>query len=157
MNAIIPYDSKNDTLKHVQNVRSKIMKVVNDLVERAFCHDQSKLEEPEKEYYDKYTQGLRALEYGSNAYKEVIKKMQPGIDYHYAHNRHHPEFFADGINGMSLLDLIEMLCDWKAAGERHVDKPVDILRSIEINAERFHIEPQLKQILLNTATYLWYE
>jgi hypothetical protein len=135
------------------------MKVVNDLIERAFCHDATKLESPEKEYYDLHTQGLHSLEYGSKSYKEVLRKMQPGIDHHYAHNRHHPQFFADGINGMNLVDLIELLCDWKAAGERHVDKPVDIFRSIDINADEdhFNIEPQMVQILKNTASYLWFE
>jgi hypothetical protein len=157
MNAIIPYDSTKDTVAHIQNVRTKIMKVVNDLIDRAFCHDATKLESPEKEVYDKYTQGLRALEYGSSAYRDTLRKMQVGLDHHFSHNRHHPEFFADGINGMNLVDLVELLCDWKAAGERHVDKPTDIFKSIEINAERFKIDSQLKQILLNTATYLWYE
>lgn len=157
MNPITPYDSRADTLKHIENVRSKIMKVVNDLIGRAFCHDASKLEPPEKEYYDRHTQGLRVLEYGSSAYKEVMKKMQPGIDHHFSHNRHHPEFFADGINGMNLVDLVELMCDWKAAGERHSEKPTDIFKSIDINAERFKIDPQLVQIMKNTATYLWYE
>ena len=42
-------------------------------------------------------------------------------------------------------------------GERHVEKPTDIFKSIDINVERFKIEPQLAQILKNTASYLWYE
>ena len=85
--------------------------------------------------------------------------MKLGIDHHYSVSRHHPQYFADSIDGMNLIDLIEMLVDWKAAGERHKDKPTDIFRSIEINSdeEHFNISPQLKQILLNTATYLWYE
>lgn len=58
-----------------------------------------------------------------------------------------------GINGMNLIDLIEMICDWKAASERHADG--DIFKSIEINSKRFNITPQLKQILLNTAKSLF--
>lgn len=54
----------------------------------------------------------------------------------------------DGINGMTLIDLIEMMCDWKAATLRHADG--DIYKSLEINAERFKYSPQLKQILKNT-------
>ena len=157
MNAITPYDSIKDTIEHINNVRSKILKVVADLIERGFRHDASKLESPEKEYYDKYTSALRTLEYGSQAYKDTLKKMQPAIDHHYSVSRHHPEYFADSINGMNLIDLLEMVIDWKAAGERHTLKPTDIFKSIDINAERFHIEPQLVQILKNTATYLWFE
>jgi hypothetical protein len=57
-----------------------------------------------------------------------------------------------GINGMTLLDLIEMICDWKAATLRHGDG--DIYKSLEINAERFKYSGQLKQILKNTIDEL---
>ena len=56
---------------------------------------------------------------------------------------------------MNLLSLIEMLADWKAAGERGKDG--NIYKSIEINSERFGISKQLKKILINTAKYLEYE
>lgn len=151
------YDSTQDVLKHIQNVQSKLLKVIVDLATRGFKHDLSKLEPPEKEAYDLYTEQLRDLEYDSPAYKETLRKMQPAIEHHYSVSRHHPEFFVDQINGMNLVDLLEMVCDWKAAGERHVSKPTDIFKSIDINAERFKIDPQLVQILKNTATYLWYE
>ncbi len=151
------YDSWHDTLEHIQNVRTKLYRVVADLLQRALEHDASKLEPPEKEVYDKYTPLLANLEYGTDAYREVLTKMKVGIDHHYSVSRHHPESFADSINGMNLIDLLEMLVDWKSAGERHKKYPGDIFKSIEINAERFKIDPQLKQILLNTATYLWYE
>jgi hypothetical protein len=51
---------------------------------------------------------------------------------------------------MSLLDLLEMLMDWKAASERHPDG-MKIALSIELSSQRFSIGEQLKQILLNTA------
>ncbi len=153
------YDSWKDTLEHIRNVQSKLLKVVEDLTERALEHDKSKLESPEKEIYDKYSPALRTVEYNSKEYKAILKEMKVGIDHHYSVNRHHPQFFPDSINAMNLIDLIEMLVDWKAAGERHTEKPIDIFQSIEINSddEHFKIDPQLKQILLNTATYLWYE
>jgi hypothetical protein len=53
-----------------------------------------------------------------------------------------------GISGMTLLDLTEMLCDWKAATLRHNDG--DIRKSIEINQKRFGYSDELKRILLNT-------
>ena len=51
-----------------------------------------------------------------------------------------------------LLDIMEMVCDWKASCERQ--KNGNLLRSIEINAERFNIDKQLMQILINTAQLL---
>ncbi len=117
-------------------------------------HDMSKTLSPEKDGYDQYTPLLSTLEYGSQEYKDALVEMKSFIDHHYSHNSHHPEYYRDGINGMNLLDLLEMVCDWKAAGERHIDKPGNIVKSIEINTERFKIDEQLKQILLNTVSYL---
>ena len=51
---------------------------------------------------------------------------------------------------MTLIDLVEMFADWKAASERQKDG--NLLKSIEVNASRFHIGDQLKQILMNTAS-----
>lgn len=56
------------------------------------------------------------------------------------------------ISEMSLLDLIEMLCDWKAAAERVSGG--DLLRSIEQNQERFGYSDELKSILLATVAEL---
>jgi len=148
------YDSWKDTFEHVKNVQAKLLMVIAHLMDRAWKHDASKFESPEKEYYDKFSPKLRTTEYGSQEYKDYLVKMQPGIDHHYQNNSHHPEFYVDGVDGMNLIDLMEMLCDWKAAGERHKTKPTNIIKSIEINAERFHMSEQLKQILLNTASHL---
>jgi hypothetical protein len=56
------------------------------------------------------------------------------------------------VDGMSLLDVLEMLCDWKAAGERHADGSIE--RSLSVNKARFNISPQLHAILENTAREL---
>lgn len=57
-----------------------------------------------------------------------------------------------GLHGMSLLDLIEMICDWKAATLRHNDG--DLLASVKINQKRFGYTDELKAILLNTIREL---
>ena len=78
--------------------------------------------------------------------------MKPALDHHYANSRHHPEHFANGINDMNLIDIMEMLADWKASSMRHNDG--NLLKSIELNQQRFGYDDQLKQILLNTAKLL---
>lgn len=55
------------------------------------------------------------------------------------------------LKGMNLVDLIELICDWKAASMRHADG--DISRSIELNQKRFGYSDELKQILINTLQY----
>jgi hypothetical protein len=143
------YDSRPETLKHIRKVQALLNKVVFALKKRAWRHDASKLVEPELAYFDKFTPLLSKVEYGSKQYRAMLDKMRPAIDHHQKFNRHHPEYFDDGINGMSLVDLLEMLCDWMAATERN--KNGDILKSIEINRKRFNMSDQLYQILVNTV------
>lgn len=142
------YDSKIETVKHKKRVGQLMALVCQKLIERAINHDNSKLEDPEKEYFDIYTPKLEKLTYGSNEYKESLKELQVALKHHYENNSHHPEFYKDGIDGMSLLDIIEMFIDWKAASERHKDG--DILKSIDINKDRFKMSDQLCNIFKNT-------
>lgn len=83
------------------------------------------------------------------AVSPAIIGMGEGLQHHYAVNRHHPEHHADGIHGMNLIDLVEMLADWKAATLRHADG--DLARSIEQNRERFGYGDEIAGLLLRTA------
>ena len=143
------YDSTPDTVDHVLRVQDLLGEVYANLAKRAARHDRSKLLSPEKEIFDVYTPKLKELTYGSDEYRAALAGMKPALDHHYAKNSHHPEHFADGINGMSLLDLIEMLADWKAATERHEDG--DLRQSIVLNRDRFSIDSQLLDIIWNTV------
>lgn len=144
------FDSRVDTWNHIHRVRSLIDHAVLKLIRRGQQHDQTKLASPEREAFDLATPKLRDTQYGSAAYRQTLSEMEGALAHHYEHNSHHPEHFQNGIKGMSLLDLVEMMCDWKAAGERHADGG-DIMRSIEMNASRFGISTQLRTILENTA------
>lgn len=146
------YDSAEDTITHIDEVRERLAKVVDHLHHRAVVHDRSKLQEPEKATFDAMTPKIKDSTYGSDEYKGYLAAMRPALDHHYAHNSHHPEHYQDGIRGMCLLDVIEMLCDWKAATLRHANG--DLGRSIEINQKRFGYSDELKAILTNTAARL---
>ena len=102
--------------------------------------------------FDEYTPKLKHCTYGSEEYKSFLAGLKPALDIHYKNNRHHPEHFANGIKDMTLLDLLEMLCDWKASSERHADG--NIYRSIEINQSRFGYSDEVKAILKNTVDFL---
>ena len=147
-----PYDSTEDTNKHILRVRELMYIVQNKLEQRGFVHDQSKLGPNEKPIFDRVTPLLRAMTYGSDEYKASLKELGLALQHHYANNSHHPEHYTNGIDGMSLLDLIEMLCDWKAAGERHADGSMQ--RSLDVNKARFKISDQLHAVLVNTAREL---
>lgn len=143
------YDSSKETLLHIKRVNELLLGVAKELMDRAIRHDSSKLKEPEKSLFDKMTPKLKNLTYGSEEYKKSLDELKPALDHHYANNSHHPEYYKNGIDDFTLIDLIEMFLDWKAASERHEDG--DIFRSIEINKNRFKISNQLIRILNNTA------
>jgi hypothetical protein len=146
------YDSRPATLFHNQRVGELMVQVVKEALDRSTCHDRSKTEPPEVEVFDEFTPKLKTSTYGSDEYKGFLEAMGEGLKHHYEHNRHHPEFFGeDGVNGMTIVDLIEMLADWKAATERHDDG--DLAKSLEIQRERFGLSDQLVRILYNTAAH----
>jgi hypothetical protein len=145
-------DSRPATREHIDQVRLLLMRVTRNLFERAERHDASKLASPEVEIFDEFTPKLAGSTYGSDEYKGFLAAMKVGLEHHYAANDHHPEHFPGGIADMSLVQLTEMLCDWKAATLRHKDG--DIRRSIEQNQQRFGYSDEVKRILLNTLPLL---
>lgn len=143
------YDSRADTLLHSQRVGELMIALVKEMLDRSHCHDRSKTQSPEVEYFDEWTPKLKGLTYGSDEYRAALAAMRPALDHHYAVQRHHPEHGAHGVNDMTLVDLVEMLADWKAATERHSDGALG--KSLLINQERFAMSEQLVRILENTA------
>ena len=145
-------EAKFKTMRHIEAVRNLLIICVNNLLLRSALHDQSKLESPEVEFLETHTHKLRTLTYGSPEYFACLEEMKPGLENHYKRNPHHPEYHQRGIHGMTLLDLIEMLCDWKAASKRHDDG--NVIKSIEMNQSRYGYSDELKNLLINTAKWL---
>lgn len=173
-------DCIRDTKEHISQVREFMLMFAQELIQRALVHDQSKLESPEVEIFTEYTPKLRNSTYGTDEYNQNLNVMIQALEHHYTHNSHHPEHykkyvcngcfkefkvFPEGrcdicgygqfqeesdISQMNLADIVEMICDWKAATLRHADG--DIYKSIEINKDRFRYSDDLKDIFTNTVT-----
>ena len=138
-----------ETQKHIDKVRKYIRFFTDKLTSRGENHDASKMESPEVELFAEHTERLAEIEYGSDEYKKELEELQPALEHHYAVNRHHPQHFPNGINDMNIIDIVELIADWKASSERYNNG--NLLKSIEINAKRFNMDEQLTQILMNTA------
>lgn len=141
-------NAREETKKHITRVSEILTELAKELDARGSSHDASKLKSPEVEIFDAYTEKLKNVTYGSEEYKKYLAEMKPALDHHYAENKHHPEYYRDGIGGMNLIDLVEMWADWKAASERHADGDFD--KSIEHNKERFAMPDMLCKIFINT-------
>ena len=142
-------DHINGVLDHKKLVALYMNHIASELFMRSAVHDNSKFSPEEFDAFVEATPQLKDLTYGSDEYKQALAKIKPALEHHYLVNRHHPEFHTNGINNMSLIDVIEMLCDWMAAIQRV--KYGDIHKSLEINKERFGIEEQLQRIISNTV------
>ena len=88
--------------------------------------------------------------FGTNGYINAKIQIDAAVQHHYSMNRHHPEHYEDGIEGMDLADLVEMVCDWKAATLNHKNSPGNMDRSLNYAIEKYKISPQLAKILYNT-------
>lgn len=142
------YDSTAETLEHIRHVSTNLNNVAIELMKRGNKHDQSKLEDPEKPIFDKYTPELKRYAYGTKEYTDNLKNLDKALEHHYANNTHHPQYYENGVDGMDLMDVVEMYCDWKAAILRSKDGNFE--KSLEINEKRFNIAPQLISIFKNT-------
>jgi len=149
--AVIGYDSSIDTLKHMKRVNELLIMLTKEILDRATTHDASKLSTQEKELFDKYTPRLKEVKFVNDqeGYEKQKEDLADALEHHNQINRHHPEYHKQGIEDMNLVDIIEMIVDWKAASERQPDG--NVLNSIDKLKERFKITKQLVNILKNTV------
>ena len=172
-------EAKDIIVRHIFRVREYLSQFQEMLCKRGLEHDLNKLDKEELPFFEKYAPLLKTCKYGSDEYKKFLEELSPALKHHYKNNRHHPEHFKryvcngcfeiyyeefgrckkcgytqrqteTDISQMNLIDIVEMLCDWIAAGEQHEDGG-DISKSIEINQKRFGYSDEVKQILLNTG------
>lgn len=147
---------KRDVLRHREKVQQNVDDIVRVLKVRGQSHDLSKMERLETLCYMEPVHMLNNtdIQFGTEEYAEQTSKMGEGLKHHIKVNDHHIEHHAEGLKGMSLCMLLEMLCDWKAAAERN-GGVFDVERSINhVLKDREHGEI-VAAILRNTVKELW--
>ena len=140
-------DSTIETLTHMRRVQGLLSEFAIALLQRGQAHDQSKLGPLEKPYFDRLTPMPGGVEFSSPEYHAALLRLQDALEHHYRTNSHHPEHYPDGVAGMCLIDLVEMVADWKASSERRACG-----LGLEPAFHRFDIAPQLQAIIRNTAS-----
>ncbi len=144
------------TRKHIQRVSELLGTIAAELIDRGAKHDRTKLVDPELAalaHMQQVTDEQGFVPYDSPEYVERMAILKPMLAHHYAANRHHPEHHTDGVNSMTLFDIVEMFADWKAAAERSDHEKMHISHA----AKRYEIDPQLEQIFKNTADYMGFK
>ncbi len=123
-----------DLTKHKIWVAWYLFKVCWALIKRAAKHDLSKYGKEESLHFERVLSIFKTAKYGTQAYQDAVASLGPALGHHYDHNPHHPEHYMGGIAQMSPLDLVEMLCDWKAASKRYNS---NFTESLEIGRKKF--------------------
>jgi len=134
--------------EHVLQVHNNLERFCEKLDDRGAHHDLSKLQEPEFSIFMNGQEGFENVMFGTPEYKTHCKTILPAIRHHHAHNSHHPEFHIDGVKGMSLVDVVEMVCDWKAASDREGN---DFNITLEICLEKYIESLELRSIIRHTV------
>lgn len=139
------YDCTKDVMEHKRKVEYWMRRFWTQLENRAPIHDDSKLKNPEeKALFDKWVPELKLRTFGTDYYKQALDAMGEGVKLHYEANRHHPEHFKNGIDDMTLVDVVEMVADWMAAAEAR-----DVHVDLDHAAQRFGLSEQLVKIIAN--------
>lgn len=127
-----------EMLRHNRLVRAFIAQLSNALGMRGLEHDTSKFGFDEFGTIVRIKGIARRFAYGSPEYGSELDANREALNAHLLHNSHHPECHAGGIDDMSLLDIVEMVCDWKAANAMY-GKPT-WEEAVKIHTERFGLK-----------------
>ncbi len=126
-------------LAHNRFVASLLVELANALEKRAIVHDASKFSVDEFAGFVHINRIAREHEYGSPEYMASIVETD-AVALHYSRNPHHPEHYPNGIDDMTLLDIIEMVADWKAASETYGQTSLE--DALAVHVERFGLRDE---------------
>ena len=148
----LAFDYLTDTLVHQREVGAWLELIAGELRRRAFLHDNSKLLEPEFSIFVSTREDFKKVNYGTPEYNDLVQRAKPAVDHHYSNNRHHTAYWQNGINDMTLMDVIEMVCDWLSAEKRSPDKTLE--DTLDFAFKKYKIDHQLQMIIRNTIRKL---
>jgi hypothetical protein len=144
-----------DIIQHISEVQENMELFSSALQRRGTAHDRSKLGAFEFDAFVSTREAFKKANYGSPEYQACVDAIKPAVDHHYANNRHHTGYHPRGINDMTLVDIIEMICDWKAAARRSPDKT--FTETLDYAFQKYGINGQLQLILRNTFTAMGWD
>ena len=124
-------------IRHRDNVGNLLKRFTTQLELRSFTHDLSKFELDEfVGFCELDARRSHSKEvYGSKSYEAGIKDID-AVKLHQSRNSHHLEYHPNGLDDMSLGDVVEMLIDWEIA-RRERDAESDIEKTWQIRQQRF--------------------
>lgn len=142
----------NDIIYHKMEVAENLEQIKSDISKRQWHHDNTKFTAEEFDAFVYTRPKFKKVNYGSKEYQECVDAIKPAVEHHHKSNRHHTGYYDDGVMGMTLMDILEMLADWKAASRRSPDLSFE--DSLPKAYEKYNIPKDLQKIINNTLIYL---
>ena len=146
------FDFLCDIILHVGEVQENIEEFTSELKKRGLAHDRTKFLALEFDAFVSTREDFKRANYGSEEYKRCVDEAHGAVVHHHENNRHHTHYHKNGIDDMNMIDIIEMVCDWKAASRRSPD--MDFAGSIDHAFKKYGVGKQLGRILKNTFEQL---
>lgn len=107
---ISTYSSTNFNTDISDNI---LCNTILNISKRIIEHDNSKLcSKSEYDIYKNTVYKFQNLDFGTEEYNKVKEEVGKGFEIHYMNNMHHIEHFTNGIYGMNLYNILEMILDW---------------------------------------------
>ena len=141
-----------DTIRHVSEVAENLAEMRHDLEKRGIAHDRSKFEAVEFDAFVETRPAFKKANFGTPEYQKCTEATEEAVNHHYANNRHHTDYHSGGFADMNLLDILEMLADWRAASRRSPDLSFE--ESLPRAFERYKIPGNMQKHIVNTLKYL---
>ena len=151
----IEFEVLTDTLMHISEVAENLAVIRADLERRGISHDRSKLLAAEFDAFVSTRPKFKKVNYGTPEYQECVDAIKSAVDHHHANNRHHTSFHKNGFADMNLLDILEMIADWKAASRRSPD--LSFLASLPRAFENYNIPDNMQKHIIATIKYLGWD
>lgn len=104
------------------------------LLKRGCEHDNSKFDSDE---FRRLSQILKSRKCFTDANSQLSTEERKAIEYHWKHNRHHPEYFENPSEEMTELDIIEMVCDWFARSLQYGTEFIPFVKERQSNRFNF--------------------
>jgi len=141
-----------DLLMHRIEVAENLNEIQGELNRRGIVHDKSKFLPKEHDAFVQTRPDFKKANYGTPEYQKCVDAIKPAIDHHYANNRHHTAYHKDGFAEMNLIDVLEMLADWKAANRRSPD--LSFKDSLPRCYKKYDIPDNMQKHIENTLSGL---
>jgi hypothetical protein len=146
------FDFLCDAILHVSEVSENMEAIAGELRRRGIAHDRTKFQALEFDAFVSTREKFKKANYGTPEYQECVELVRPAVDHHHKNNRHHTDFHPNGVNDMTLMDLAEMIADWKAAARRSPDRKLE--DTLDYAFDKYGIGQQLGGVLRNSLVAL---